>query len=91
VVSGFAAENESYRVSNPVLDGRFVTWLQEDRVRHEFFAGRGIAAQPKAPLEFTTQTFPGRVTSIAVGDGTFWYTNGRGLYEATNPGFAARG
>jgi hypothetical protein len=89
VVSGFAAEHESYRVTSPVLDGSFVHWLQEDRVRHEFFAGRGSAARP-ARLEFTQQTFPGRVTSIAVGDGRLYYVNGRGLYEATNPGFAAR-
>jgi hypothetical protein len=90
VVSGFAAEHESYRVTSPVLDGRYVYWLQEDRIRHEFFAGRGVAARPSAPLEFTQQTFPGRVTSIAVGDGRLHYVNGRGLYEATNPGFAAR-
>jgi hypothetical protein len=89
VVSGFAAEQESYRVTSPELDGRFVYWLQEDRVRHEFFAGRGPAARP-GRLEFTQQTFPGRVTSIAVGDGRFYYANGRGLYQATNPGFAAR-
>jgi hypothetical protein len=89
VVSGFAAAHESYRVTSPALDGRFVYWLQEDRIRHEFFAGRGPAARP-ARLEFTQQTFPGRVTSIAAGDGRFFYVNGRGLYEATNPGFAAR-
>ena len=41
VVSGFAGEQESYRVTSPVLDGRHVYWLQEDRVRHEFFGGRG--------------------------------------------------
>jgi hypothetical protein len=91
VVSGFAAAHESYRVTSPVLDGGFVYWLQEDRIRHEFFAGRGVATRPKAPLEFTQQTFQGRVTQVAVGDGRFYYVNGRGLYEATNPGFAARG
>ena len=89
VVSGFAAEGESYRVTSPVLDGRYVYWLQEDRVRHEFFAGRGIASKPSR-LEFTQQTFPGRVTTIAVGDGSLFYVNGRGLNEATNPGFAPR-
>jgi hypothetical protein len=89
VVSGFAAEHESYRVTSPVLDGRFVYWLQEDGIRHEFFAGRGLAARPSR-LEFTQQTFPSRVTSIAAGDGRFYYVNGRGLHEATNPSFAAR-
>jgi hypothetical protein len=89
VVSGFAAEHESYRVTSPVLDGPFVYWLQEDRIRHEYFAGRGLARRAST-LEFTQQTFPGQVTSIAVGDGHFYYVNGRGLYEATNPGFATR-
>jgi hypothetical protein len=88
VVSGFAAEHESYRVTSPEFDGRFVYWLQEDRVRHEFFSGRGVAKRASA-LEFTAQTFPGRVTSIAVGDGQLNYANGRGVFQATNPGFAA--
>jgi hypothetical protein len=90
VVTGFKAEHESYRVDSPVLDSGYVYWLQEDRVRHEFFAGRGLARKRSA-LEFTQQTFPGRVTSIAVGDGRLFYANGRGLFEATNPGFAPRG
>jgi hypothetical protein len=89
VVSGFAAEGESYRVTSPVLDRRYIYWLQEDRIRNEFFSGRGIASGP-GRLEFTQQTFPGRVTSIAVGSDTFYYVNGRGLHQATNPGFAAR-
>jgi hypothetical protein len=89
VVSGFKAQGESYRVTSPVLDGRYIYWLQEDRVRNEFFAGRGLAAGP-GRLEFTQQTFPGRVTSVAVGDGRFYYVNGRGLHEATNPGFSPR-
>ena len=89
VVSGFAAEGESYRVTSPVVDGRYVYWLQEDRIRDEFFSGRGLAAKA-GTLEFTAQTFPGRVTSIAIGSGTFYYVNGRGLHQATNPGFAPR-
>jgi hypothetical protein len=89
VVTGFKAERESYRVTSPVLEGHYVYWLQEDQLRHDFFAGRGLAAR-RATLEFTSQTFPGRVTSIAVGDGRLYYANGRGLYEASDPGFAAR-
>jgi hypothetical protein len=92
VVSGVDAERESYRVTSPVLDGRFVYWLQEDRVRHEFFSGRGLARRGSA-LEFTGRTFPGRVTSIAVARGRFFYTSGPAIYEATSPppGFASRG
>jgi hypothetical protein len=87
VVSGFATKRESYRVTCPAFDGGYVYWLQEDRIRDEFFSGRGLAARA-APLEFTAQTFPGRLDSIAVGDGRFYYANGRGVFEATNPGFA---
>jgi hypothetical protein len=76
-------------VTSPVLENKFVYWLQEDQVRHEFFSGRGLARRRSA-LEFTQQTFPGRVTSIAVGDGLLYYANGRGLFQATDPGFAAR-
>jgi hypothetical protein len=92
VVSGLNTAHESYRVTSPVLDGRYVYWLQEDRIRHEFFAGRGLARHGSA-LEFTGRTFPGRVTSLAVADGGVFYTSGPGIYEATDPqpGFAPRG
>jgi hypothetical protein len=90
LVSGFAAQKESYRVTSPAFDSRYVYWLQEDRVRNEFFSGRGLAARV-APLEFTAQIFPGRVDSIAVRDGRLFYANGRGVFEATNPGFASHG
>ena len=92
VVSGLETAHESYRVTSPVLDGRFVYWLQEDRIRHEFFGGRGVARHRSA-LEFTARTFPGRVTSLAVSNGRVFYTSGPGIYEATDPppGFAPRG
>jgi hypothetical protein len=92
VVTGFAAEKESYAVSSPVLTSRYVHWLQEDRVRNDFFAGRALV--PRRPaLEFTQRTFPGRVDSIAITRERFYYTNGRGLYLATDPPpiFATRG
>jgi hypothetical protein len=92
VVTGLKAAHESYRVTSPVLDGRFVYWLQEDRVRHQFFGGRGVARHGSA-LEFTARTFTGRVTSLAVANGRVYYTSGPGIYEATDPppGFAAHG
>ena len=31
------------------------------------------------------------MTAIAIGDGLLYYVNGAGLYQASNPGFAARG
>jgi hypothetical protein len=85
VVTGFAAEKESYAVTSPVLTGRYIHWLQEDRVRKEFFAGRALAAPRRSALEFTQRTFPGRVDSIAITRERFYYTNGKGLYLATDP------
>jgi hypothetical protein len=84
VVTGFSAEGESYRVSNPVLDSRYVHWLQQDQVRNEFFAGRANAISSSV-LEFTTRLFPGNVDSIATARAGVFYTNGRGLYLATDP------
>jgi hypothetical protein len=84
VVSGLKAAHESYRVTTPVLDGSFVYWLQEDRIRNQFFAGRG-SMRRKSQLEFTGRTFPGRVTSMAVASGRLFYTSGPGIFEATSP------
>ncbi|MGH2980404.1 MAG: hypothetical protein ACRDLQ_12325 [Solirubrobacterales bacterium] len=91
VVTGFAAEGESYRVTNPIMDSRHVYWLQQDQVRNEFFAGRGLAPR-RSVLEFTSRLFPGMVDSIAVARAGIFYTNGHGLYVATDPPatFAAR-
>jgi hypothetical protein len=92
VVSGLTTEHESYRVTSPVLDGRYVYWLQEDSVRHQFFAGRGIARHG-SQLEFTARTFPGKVDSISVSLGRLFFTTGPGIFEATDPplGFTHRG
>jgi hypothetical protein len=84
VVTGFKAEGESYRVTNPVLESRQVYWLQQDEVRNEFFAGRANAIRSSV-LEFTSRLFPGTVDSIAVARAGVFYTNGQGLYLATDP------
>ena len=89
VVTGFAAEGESYRVSNPILDSRYVYWLQQDQIRNEFFAGRANAIRSSV-LEFTNRLFPGTVNSLAVARAGIFYTNGQGLYLATDATFAAR-
>lgn len=89
VVTGFAAEGESYRVSNPILESRYFYWLQQDQVRNEFFAGRANAIRSSV-LEFTTRLFPGAVDSLAVARAGVFYTNGQGLYLATDATFAAR-
>ena len=89
VVTGFAAEGESYRVSNPILDSRHVYWLQQDQVRNEFFAGRALAPSSSV-LEFTNRLFPDMVDSLAVARAGIFYTNGQGLYLATDATFSAR-
>jgi hypothetical protein len=89
VVTGFSAEGESYRVSNPVLESRHVYWLQQDQVRNEFFAGRANAITSSV-LEFTTRLFPEMVNSIAVARAGLYYANGKGIYLATDATFAAR-
>ena len=93
VVSGFAAKGESYAVSSPVMTSRYIHWLQEDRRRNDFFAGRGLVTLRETALEFTQRTFPGRVDSIAITRDRLYYTNGRGVYLATDPSatFAPRG
>ena len=92
MVLGILADGESYGISSPVLTGRYVHWLQEDRVRNDFFAGRALVTG-KPALEFTQRTFPGRVDSIAITRERLYYTNGKGLYLATDPRpvFAPRG
>ena len=45
VVTGFAAEGESYRVSSPVLDRPLRLLAPAGPVRNEFFAGRARAPQ----------------------------------------------
>ena len=89
VVTGFAAEGESYRVSNPVLESRQVYWLQQDVIRNEFFAGRANALR-RSVLEFTNRLFPGTVDSLALTHRGVFYTNAQGLHLATDATFAAR-
>ncbi len=92
LVTGFASEGESYRVTSPVMTSRFTYWLQEDRVRNQFFAGRGLFAR-RSPLEFLNRTLPPRVDSIAITRERLYYANGKGVFLATDPlpVFAPRG
>jgi hypothetical protein len=41
-------------------------------------------------LEFTNRLFPGTVNSLAVARAGIFYTNGQGLYLATDATFSAR-
>jgi hypothetical protein len=92
LVAGFTGRGEGFRVTSPVLDGAFVYWLQHDLRRKEFFVGRGRVTRASS-VEFSDRTLPGRPDSIAVTRGLLFYTNGRGLLQATDPapGFAAAG
>jgi hypothetical protein len=74
------------------MTSRFTYWLQEDRVRNQFFAGRGLFAR-RSPLEFLNRTLPPRVDSIAITRERLYYANGKGVFLATDPlpVFAPRG
>ena len=85
VVTGFAAEGESYRVSNPILDSRYVYWLQQDQIRNEFFAGRANAIRQLGARVHATACSRARSTRSRSPARGIFYTNGQGLYLATDP------
>jgi hypothetical protein len=92
VVAGLRAEGERTRVTNPTFKGRHLYFLFEDLRRRDFLLGRSIT-QPGSAVEFSDRKLPGSVDSIAVDGRAFFYTNGKGVYEATDPAprFSARG
>jgi len=92
VVAGFAGEGESFRVTSPVLEGRYVYWLIADLQRNEQFAARTLVRR-RSPLEFSDRLFPRDATSIAVARDRLYYTSPLGLFIADEPVpvFAPRG
>jgi hypothetical protein len=91
IVAGVRAEGERTRVTNPTFKGRFLFFLFEDLRRDDFLVGRS-RAQPGSVLEFSDRKLPGSVDSIAVDGRAVFYTNGKGVYQATDPAphFSAR-
>jgi hypothetical protein len=92
VVSGFAGEGESFRVTSPALEGRYVYWLIADLTRNEQFAARTLVRR-RSPLEFSDRLLPRTATSLAVSRDRVYYTDPMGLFEANapKPTFAPRG
>ena len=66
VVTGFAAEGESYRVISPILDGRYVYWLQQDRDPQRVLRRPGERDPAARRWSSRNRLFPGAVDSIAV-------------------------
>ena len=74
--------------------GRYIHWLQEDRDPQRVLRGPALARSASSVLEFTQPHVPRRVELARDPRAErFYYTNGKGLYLATDPPpiFAARG
>jgi hypothetical protein len=84
VVSGFRDAGESFRVSSPVLEGRYVYWLIADLTRNEQFAARALVAR-RSPIEFSDRLLPRTATSLAVVRERLYYTDPLGLLVADQP------
>jgi hypothetical protein len=85
VVAGLRARGERSRVTSPTFAGRFLFFLFEDLRRNDFLVGRS-RAERRSALQFSDRKFPGFVDSIALDGRSVYYTNGRGIYRATDPG-----
>ena len=84
VITGINSGGERTRVSSPAFGGGYLYWVFEDLRRHEFKVGRS-RGRPNSSLQFSDRHLPRRVDSIAVDARTVFYTNGRGVFEASDP------
>ncbi len=84
VVAGVRAEGERTRVTNPSFSGRYLYWLFEDQRRRDFLVARS-RGNARSSLQFSDRALPGRVDSIALDGRTLYYTNGRGVFRASDP------
>jgi hypothetical protein len=84
VVSGVRAKGERTRVTYPEFAGRYIYFLFEDIRRKDFSVGRS-RVEAGSVLEFTKRTLPRFVDSIGVNGSTVYFTNGRGVFQATDP------
>jgi hypothetical protein len=91
VVAGLRAKGERTRVTYPEFAGRYLYFLFEDRRRNDFLVGRSRGERGSV-LEFSRRTLPGFIDSIGVDGQTVYYSNGRGVFQATDPAprFSAR-
>jgi hypothetical protein len=84
VIGGLNTDRERTRVTNPTFSGSYVYWLFEDRRRKLFRIGRSRARAGSA-LQFSERKLAGRPDSLAVDGRTAYYTNGRGVFQASDP------
>jgi hypothetical protein len=86
LVAGPGQEDVRSRVSNPVLRGRFLYWLEHDLRRNQFLVGR-TRGHRRSVIQFSDRTLPGDVDSVALGEGPHrvrtYYTNGMGVFRAS--------
>jgi len=84
VVAGVRAKGERTRVTYPEFAGKYIYFLFQDIRRKEFLVGRS-RTEAGSVLEFTKRTLPRFVDSIGVDGRTVYFTNGRGVFQATDP------
>ena len=84
IATGIGHGRNRQHLSNPTLSGPFLYFLLEDVRGHDFDIGR-TRSRTRSPVRFTGRSFHGRVESIAVDGTTLYYTNRRGVYQATDP------
>jgi hypothetical protein len=84
VIAGVRAKGERTRVTYPEFSGKYLYFLFEDIGRKDFLVGRN-RLEARSVLEFTKRTLPGSVDSIGVDGSTLYFTNGRGVFQATGP------
>jgi hypothetical protein len=82
VVAGVRARGERTRVTNPTFSGRYLYFLLEDLRRNDFLVGRS-RGERQSVLEFSDRKLPSDVDSIGVDGSTVFYTNGRGVQQAS--------
>ncbi len=85
VITSLRTEGERTRVSYPTFAGSYLYWLFEDQRRKRFSVGRSRARAANPTLAFSERTLPGKPDSIALDGRELFYTNGRGVFQATDP------
>lgn len=85
---GSACSLASGQVFSPALDRGYAYWLEELRAG-EFRIARAKVPRGRCPVEpdvgLSNRPLRGRVQSITVASGRFYYTNGKGVLRADHP------
>jgi hypothetical protein len=84
VIAGVRARGERTRVSSPTFAGPHLYFVLEDLRRHDLTVGRSRGG-PRSQLEWINRKLPSTVDSIAVEGRRLFFTDGRGVREASDP------